>query len=65
MIYSPGSHPRGVYDILLSDKYNQSYIKNVLSPPSFIMASEWLAIFAYIGLYFSCKNPLVHSEGLY
>ncbi len=34
-------HPQvilGVYDFLLSDEYNWSYIKNVLALPSFIMA---------------------------
>ncbi len=36
MIYSPASYPG--YDFLLSDKYNQSYIKNVLTLPSFVMA---------------------------
>ncbi len=35
------THPQailGVYDFLLSDECNQSYIKNVLAFPSFIMA---------------------------
>ncbi len=35
------THPQailGVYDFLLSDEYSQSYIKNVLALPSFIMA---------------------------
>ncbi len=38
------THPQaivGVQDFLLSDKYNQSYIKkNVLALPSFIMATN-------------------------
>jgi len=40
MIYSRSSHPIGVYDFLLSDEYNQSYIKNVLAFPSVIMAVD-------------------------
>ncbi len=35
------THPQaivGVYDFLISDKYNQSYFKYVLALPSFIMA---------------------------
>ncbi len=35
------THPQailGVYDFVLSDEYNQSYIKNFLAFPSFIMA---------------------------
>ncbi len=33
------THPQTTpYDFFLSDKYNQSYIKNVLALPSFIMA---------------------------
>ncbi len=34
----------GVYDFLLSDEYNQSYIKNVLALP-FIMAGMVVEIF--------------------
>ncbi len=34
----------GVYDFLLSDEYNQSYIKNVLALP-FIMAGMEVEIF--------------------
>ncbi len=35
------THPQailGVYDLLFSDEYNRSYIKNVLAPLSLIMA---------------------------
>ncbi len=36
MVYSASSLP--VYDFLLSDEYSQSYIKNVLALPSFVIA---------------------------
>ncbi len=40
-ITSSFTHPQaivGVYNFLISDKYNQSYFKYVLALPSFIMA---------------------------
>jgi len=41
MIYSPSSH---AHDFLLSDKYNQSYLKNILALSSLIMAVNCLKL---------------------